>query len=185
MKNLELAVIKLPAPTILLLQRVTIFTSVKQQFISISYFSNYNEISMSKLIFIVFALFTITGDKLDPKDKVFLTFRETKGQTNSEPNYALGILRDYVKNKSSLAVVNTVGEADFTFILSVYENGNTNMGKIDIVKAGTDQTIFQSAWTKGRASMYYGYSGVRHAIGTIFNKEILKKYPHIEADNKE
>jgi hypothetical protein len=139
---------------------------------------------MSKLVVIILALFTITGDKLDPKDKVFLSLKETSGQTNSEPNYALDILREYVKNKSSLELVHTAGEADFTFILSVYEVGKTNMGKIDIVKAGTDQTIFESTWVKGRASMYYGYSGVRHAIGTIFNKEILKKYPHIEADNR-
>jgi hypothetical protein len=140
---------------------------------------------MTKLIIVFVALIAMTGDKLDPKDKVFLTFKETSGQPNSEPNYALDILREYVKNKSSLVLVHTAGEADFAFILSVYEKGNTNMGKIDIVKAGTDQAIFESTWTKGRASMYYGYSGVRHAIGTIFNKEILKKYPHIEADNKE
>jgi hypothetical protein len=139
---------------------------------------------MTKLLIAFITLIILTGDKLDPKDKVYLTFKETKGQPNSEPNYALEILREYVKNKSSLAIVNTAGEADFTFILSVYEQGKTNMGKIDIVKAGTDQAIFESSWTKGRASMYYGYSGVRHAIGTIFNKEILKKYPHIEADNR-
>ena len=58
------------------------------------------------------------------------------------------------------------------------------MGKIDIIKAGTGNAIFESSWTVGKAKMYFGYSGVRHAIGTIFNKQILKKYPHIEADNR-
>jgi hypothetical protein len=141
---------------------------------------------MLKLFTISLALISaLTGDKLDPQDKVYLSFVQTNGQVNTEAGYALGVLKEYVKNKSSLVLVEQAGEADFIFNLSVYEKGNTNMGKIDIVKAGTDQVIFASAWTLGKAKMYYGYSGVKHAIGTIFNKEILRKYPHIEADNRE
>lgn len=130
-------------------------------------------------------LFVFAGDKLEPKDKVFITFKETAGQPNSDQANAIGILKEYIKNKSSLILVDQATESDFTFVLSMYDKGNTNMGKIDIVKTGTDQAIFESKWTQGKAKMYYGYSGVRHSIGTIFNQQILSKYPGIEADNKE
>lgn len=140
---------------------------------------------MSKLVvFISFIFLGFTGDKLDSKDKVFIIFKETTGQANSEAEYAIGVLKEYVKNKSSLVLVDRAEDSEFTFVLSVYEKGNSNMGKIDILKTGTDHAIFESTWTVGKAKMYYGYSGVKHAIGTIFNKEILGKYPHIEADNR-
>lgn len=140
---------------------------------------------MSKLVVLISFIFLgFTGDKLDPKDKVFIVFKETAGQPNSEAEYAIGVLKEYVNNKSSLVLVDKAEDAEFTFVLSVYEKGNSNMGKIDVVKTETGQAIFESAWTVGKAKMYYGYSGVKHAIGTIFNKEILGKYPHIEADNR-
>ena len=139
---------------------------------------------MKLFILISLAFMTFTGDKLDPKDKVFIIFKETQGQPNSEESYATGILADYIKDKSSLILVEKAEEADYTFVLSVYAKEKTNMGKIDIVKAGSGNPIFESSWTVGKAKMYYGYSGVRHAIGTIFNQQILGKYPHIEADNK-
>jgi hypothetical protein len=139
---------------------------------------------MKLFIFISLLCVTFTGDKLDPKDKVFIVFKETPGQPNTEEGYAKGILTEYIKNKSSLVLVEKAEEADYTFVLYVYEKGQTNMGKIDIVKAGTGNAIFESSWTVGKAKMFYGYSGVRHSIGTIFNQQILGKYPHIEADNK-
>jgi hypothetical protein len=139
---------------------------------------------MKLLLFISLAFMTFTGDKLDPKDKVFIIFKETSGQVNTDQNLAIGVLKEYIKNKTSLVLVDKVEEADFTFILSVYAKGNTNMGKIDIIKTETNKAIFESSWVLGKAKMYYGYSGVKHAIGTIFNKQILGKYPHIEADNK-
>jgi hypothetical protein len=138
-----------------------------------------------KLLFLFsLLLIMVTGDKLDPQDKVFISFKETNGQVNSDQVYALGILKDYIKNKSSLVLVDNAGDADFTFVLSMYDKDSGNMGKIDIVKTGTDKAIFESKWTQGKAKMFYGYSGVRHSIGTIFNQQILGKYPHIEADNK-
>jgi hypothetical protein len=115
---------------------------------------------------------------------VFILFKETPGQPNTEEAYAKGILVEYIKNKSSLILVEKAEKADYTFVLSVYEKGKTNMGKIDIIKAGTGNPIFESKWTLRKAKMYYGYSGVTHAIGTIFNQQIPGKYPHIEADNK-
>ena len=138
-----------------------------------------------KLIIFISALFmTFTGDKLDPGDKVFITFQATPGQENTEAGYATGILAEYIKNKSSLVLVDQAEKADYTFVLYCYAQGKANMGKIDIIKAGGGNTIFESKWTEGKAKMYYGYSGVRHAIGTIFNQQVLGKYPHIEADNK-
>lgn len=139
---------------------------------------------MKALIFLSFILTIFTGDKLDPKDKVYITFKETSGQPNTDPSYAKGILQEYIKNKTSLVLVNSPDGSDFTFVLSVYEKGNTNMGKIDIVQTGTDKAIFQSTWIQGKPKMYFGYSAVKHSIGTIFNKQILGKYPHIEADNR-
>ena len=140
---------------------------------------------MKLLMIIPFVIMTFTGDKLDPKDKVSITFKETPGQPNSDQAYAIGVLKEYIQNKSSLVLVEDAAQADFTFILSMYNKGNKNMGKIDVVKAGTDKAIFQSTWTLGKPKMYFGYSGVKHAIGTIFNQQILGKYPHIEADNKQ
>ena len=139
---------------------------------------------MKLFIFISLAFVIFTGDKLDPKDKVFIIFKETPGQPNTEEGYAKGILAEYIKNKSSLILVEKADEADYNFVLYMYAKEQTNMGKIDIIKVATGTSIFESSWTVGRAKMYYGYSGVRHAIGTIFNKQILGKYPHIEADNK-
>lgn len=138
---------------------------------------------MKLFLLISLVVMTFIGEGLEPKDKVFITFKETAGQTNTDSYYAVGVLKEYIKNKSSLILVDKAEEAKFTFILSVYEKGKTNMGKIDIVNTGTDKPIFESSWTLGKAKMYYGYSGVKHAIGTIFNKEILGKYSHIEADN--
>src|SRR5690349_14459581 len=102
--------------------------------------------NMKFLISISFLFMTFTGDKLDPKDKVFIIFQETPGQPNTEEGYAKGILTEYIKNKSSLILVEKVEEADYTFILYCYAKGKTNMGKIDITKSGTGSTIFESTW---------------------------------------
>ena len=139
---------------------------------------------MKTLLFISFVFMAFTGDKLDPKDKVFIIFKMTDGKPNSEQDYAIKTLNEYISNKSSLIIVDKVEDSEFTFVLSMYEMGNRNMGKIDIVKTGTDKAIFESKWTLGLAKMYFGYSGVKHSIGTIFNKEILRKYPLIEAANR-
>jgi hypothetical protein len=89
---------------------------------------------MKFLFAISLFLFSFSGDKLDPQDKVFIRFEKTAGQPNTEEAYAKSILTEYIKNKSSLILVETEEDADFAFVLRMYEKGKTNMGKIDILK---------------------------------------------------
>ena len=144
---------------------------------------------MKSLLFVSLLSIALTGDKLEPKDKVFIIFKPTAGRVDSDQMYSIKVLKEYIINKSSLALVDKSEEADFTFVLSMYENTvpaikGKNIGKIDIIRNETNKAIFESTWTLGKAAKYFGYSRIRHAIGTIFNKEILRRYPNIEADNR-
>jgi hypothetical protein len=73
---------------------------------------NKKQIATTKLFIISMTLIiTMTGDKLDANDKIFLTFKETS------------VEGEYVKNKSSLILVDKAEEVDFIFNLSVYAKG--------------------------------------------------------------
>jgi hypothetical protein len=90
------------------------------------------------------------------------------------------MLENYVKNKTNLTLVSDIKSSDYIFNLAVYEkNLGNRKGKIEVLNAKTKAVEFASKWKKGTMNAFYGYSGTRHAIGRVFNGEILNQFPTI------
>ena len=52
--------------------------------------------------------------QIQTSDKVFLTFEKSSGETNVNGPDAIDMLRPYIENKTTLEVVNSIEEADYT-----------------------------------------------------------------------
>jgi len=119
--------------------------------------------------------------QLSSSSKIYLEFAETKNEVNVNGEDALNMLADYVKNKTTIEIVNSSEGSDFTMLLSVYErNMGNRMGKIEVINSTTKKSVFESKWKKGTMNAFYGYSGTRHAIGRVFKGQFLNTFPNTE-----
>ncbi len=134
------------------------------------------------ILTLIVALFSIVMvAQLNSGDKVFVIFKETKGEVNSNDTAAIKDLRSYLEDKSTLIIVDSADDADFTFILSVYQiNMGNRKGKVDIIDSKSKKMIFESKWEKGTGSISYRWNHSLHAMSKIFRKQIFKEYPAIE-----
>ena len=129
----------------------------------------------------IFSIITlISSAQLSAGDNIYLQFQDTDGEVNVDGNAACEMLKSYVLNKTSLSVVSNKEDSDYTLILYVVEkNLGNRKGKIDVVASKTGETVFESKWKKGTMNAFYGYSGTRHAIGRVFNGQILEEFKQI------
>ena len=130
----------------------------------------------------IFSMITlISSAQLSAGDNVYLQFQDTDGEVNVDGNDACEMLKSYVVGKTSLSIVSNKEESDYTFVLYVIEkNLGDRKGKIDVVDSKTAKTIFESQWKRGTMNAFYGYSGTRHAIGRVFQGQILKEFKQIK-----
>ena len=151
---------------------------------------------MKKIIVTLFLsiLTMIASAQLNAGDNVYLEFQNTEGEVNVDGTDACNMLKEYIEDKSTLQIVSSKQESDFTFLLSVIEkNQGVRKGKIDIIDSKTKDVIFESKWKRGTSgfSMWtwtgevieastYGFSGTRMAIGKIFKGKILRKFKEIK-----
>ena len=136
---------------------------------------------MKKFVLAVFLLVsTASFAQLQSSSKVYLQFAETENEVNVNGPDALLMLESYVKNKTTLTLVSDPESSDYIINLAVIEkNLGNRKGKIEIKNSKTNAVEFTSKWKKGTMNAFYGYSGTRHAIGRVFNGEILKQYSNI------
>ncbi len=91
------------------------------------------------------------------------------------------MLASYIDGKTSLNIVESQSESEYTFVLYVIEkNMGDRKGKIDILESKSKKTIFESKWKRGTMNALYGYSGTRHAIGRVFKGQVLKEFKQIK-----
>lgn len=121
--------------------------------------------------------------QLKPESKVHLTFEEVSGEVNVNGEDALLMLEDYIKDKTSLIIVDDAESSDFIMKLSVVEkNMGNRRGSLILLDSKTAEAIFNSKWVKGTMNAFYGYSGSRHAIGRLVKSELISQYPEIGKD---
>ncbi len=130
----------------------------------------------------IVALFSIVMfAQLNSGGKVFVTFKETEGEVNSNDTAAVKDLRGYLEDKTTLLIVDSADDADFIFILSVYQiNMGNRKGKVDIMDNKSKNMIFESKWEKGTGSINYRWNHSLHAMSKVFKNQIFKAYPAIE-----
>ena len=134
---------------------------------------------ITTFIFSIMTLFSFA--QLSAGDNVYLQFQDTDGEVNVDGDDACEMLKSYINGKTSLNIVESQSESEYTFLLYVIEkNMGDRKGKIDIVDSKTGETIFESKWKRGTMNAYYGYSGTRHAIGLVFKKQVLKEFKQIK-----
>ena len=122
-----------------------------------------------------------TSPDLIPGSRIFLTYSATKGEDNVNGNDAKEMLKSYIEGKTTCVVVNSIDEADFVLELRVIKKAMADRSaKIVIKHLLSDKEVFESEWTRGSSTAFYGYSGSRAAIGKIMKKYLLKSYPGIE-----
>jgi hypothetical protein len=113
--------------------------------------------------------------------KVFLTFENVEGEVNVNGEDAKAMLVDYLKNRTTLLLVDEPGTAEFVFKLNVVEkNMGNRRGRLTIEENASSNVLFESRWMRGTMNAFYGYSGSRHAIGRLTKDALLEQYPHIE-----
>lgn len=119
--------------------------------------------------------------QLKPDSKVHLTFEEVSGEVNVNGADALVMLEDYIKDKTTLTIVDNAQDSDFIMKLSVVEKDMGNRrGSLVLLDSETSETIFSSKSVRGTMNGFYGYSGSRHAIGKLVKSELISQYPEIE-----
>ena len=130
----------------------------------------------------IFSIVTlISFAQLSSGDKVYLEFQPTDGEVNVDGADACEMLASYIDGKTSLNIVESQSESEYTFVLYVIEkNMGDRKGKIDILESKSKKTIFESKWKRGTMNALYGYSGTRHAIGRVFKGQVLKEFKQIK-----
>ncbi len=130
----------------------------------------------------IFSIVTlISFAQLSSGDKVYLEFQPTDGEVNVDGTDACEMLASYIDGKTSLNIVESQSESEYTFVLYVIEkNMGDRKGKIDILESKSKKTIFESKWKRGTMNALYGYSGTRHAIGRVFKGQVLKEFKQIK-----
>jgi hypothetical protein len=131
---------------------------------------------------IILSIFSLASfAQINASDKVFLQFQDTEGEVNADGVDACEMLKSYVEGKTTLTVVNSKNESDYTFVLYIIEkNMGDRKGKIDVLDSKTDKVIFESKWKRGTMNALYGYSGTSHAIGRVFKGQVLKEFKQIK-----
>jgi hypothetical protein len=134
------------------------------------------------IIIIILSIFSLASfAQISASDKVFLQFQDTEDEVNVDMVDACEMLKSYVDGKTTLTVVDSKEESDYTFVLYVIEkNMGDRKGKIDVLDSKTDKVIFESKWKRGTMNALYGYSGTRHSIGRVFKGQVLKKFKQIK-----
>jgi hypothetical protein len=134
------------------------------------------------IIYFLFSNF-LASAQISSGNNVYLQFQNIEGEANVDGDDACEMLKSYVIGKTTLQVVTSKEESDFTFLLSVIEkrmwpSGNRK-GKIDVLDSKTDKIIFESKWRKGAVMAFYGYSSTRHAVARLVKDEILTEFKAI------
>lgn len=134
------------------------------------------------IIFILFAISGVKGQEgipFGPKEKVYINYEFTEKANNVDPSDAIDLLTDYLKDKTSLVIVDSLHKANFSIDLKMIKGGmDTRKGYIVIKEAKTNEIIFHSKEVKGASTAFSGYSASRQVMRSII-KELLKKYPTI------
>ena len=91
---------------------------------------------MKKIIVTLFLsiLTMIASAQLNAGDNVYLEFQNTEGEVNVDGTDACNMLKEYIEDKSTLQIVSSKQESDFTFLLSVIEK-NQGVRKDDNSKS--------------------------------------------------
>lgn len=117
--------------------------------------------------------------QLEPKSKVYVTFLVTKGEDNVDPSDAIDMMKEAIKDKTSLTVVGAKDSAEFVIELSAVKKMMDARRASMRVSTVNGEELLATKWVRGTANAIYGYSGVRHAIATLVKKNLLKAYPDI------
>lgn len=117
--------------------------------------------------------------QLEPKSKVYVTFAVTKGEDNVDPSDAIDMMKEAIKDKTSLEIVRSKDSAEFVIELSaVKKMMDARRASMRLTTVGGEELLV-TKWVRGTANAIYGYSGVRHAVATLVKKNLLKAYPDI------
>lgn len=117
--------------------------------------------------------------ELKPKSEVYLSFEVTKSEDNVDPSDAIEMMKEAIKDKTSLTIVGTKDSADFVIELSAIKKmTEARRASMKVSTVGAEE-LLTTKRVRGTANAIYGYSGVRHAIATLVKKNLLKAYPNI------
>ena len=111
--------------------------------------------------------------------KVFVEYEQTPGEVNADATDITNMFIGKVIGYTSLDVVESKEEADFTLEFSLIEkNLGNRKGKVSVIDNKSSSIIFESEkWQRGSPNAYNGMSGSRDCVGRLVKYHILKAFP--------
>ncbi|WP_439488701.1 hypothetical protein [Algoriphagus sp.] len=110
-----------------------------------------------------------------------LVFEKQVDQPDADEMESLNLLEYYLRDRTSLNVIEDKKEVDYILQLSVVKKGLGNRrGKLVVVDPVSTNVIFESKWILGTRNMFYGLSGERHAIARLVSGKLVSEYPEVK-----
>lgn len=110
--------------------------------------------------------------------KVFVEYEQTRGEFNVDATDITKMFIGKVIGYTSLVVVESEEDADFTVKFSLIKSLGSRRGKVRVIDNKTSSMIFESKkWKRGWPWAWNLMSGSRDCAGRLVKYHILKAFP--------
>lgn len=132
------------------------------------------------LLILVCSFFIGKGQDLKKGDRIFVDFINVN-KSSVDPSDAIDMMKDAIKNKTSLTIVNIKDSSDYYINLQIEKKMMANRsGKMSLYNTKTNSMIIDTKWKKGTSNAFSGFSGTRHVINQLVDGFILKQNPNLK-----